>query len=39
MIGAFMLGASMLPFVWNVFRSWRYGEPVTVDDLGAMAIP
>ncbi|EUA13948.1 cytochrome c oxidase subunit 1 domain protein [Mycobacterium xenopi 4042] len=23
---------SMLPFVWNVFRSWRYGEPVTVDD-------
>jgi cytochrome c oxidase subunit 1 len=22
----------VLPFVWNVFRSWRYGEPVTVDD-------
>ncbi len=31
-IGALILGASMLPFVWNVFRSWRYGEPVTVDD-------
>jgi cytochrome c oxidase subunit I len=31
-IGAFILGTSMLPFVWNVFRSWRYGEPVTVDD-------
>ena len=21
-----------VPFVWNVFKSWRYGEPVTVDD-------
>ena len=31
-IGAFMLGASMLPFVWNVFRSYRYGELVTADD-------
>ncbi|GFG73504.1 aa3-type cytochrome oxidase subunit I [Mycobacterium botniense] len=31
-IGAFILGVSMLPFVWNVFTSWRYGEPVTVDD-------
>jgi cytochrome c oxidase subunit 1 len=31
-VGAFILGASMLPFVWNVFKSWRYGEPVTVDD-------
>src|ERR1700739_1134262 len=31
-IGAFILGVSMLPFVWNVFRSWRYGEVVTVDD-------
>ena len=31
-IGAFILGASMLPFIWNVFRSWRYGEPVMVDD-------
>ena len=31
-VGAFILGASMLPFVWNVFKSGRYGEPVTVDD-------
>jgi cytochrome c oxidase subunit 1 len=22
----------MIPFVWNVFQSWRYGEPVTADD-------
>ncbi|WP_327143594.1 aa3-type cytochrome oxidase subunit I [Nocardia sp. NBC_01327] len=31
-IGSFILGASMLPFVWNVFKSYRYGEVVTVDD-------
>ncbi|MEV6339525.1 cytochrome c oxidase subunit I [Nocardia vinacea] len=31
-IGAFVLGASMLPFIWNVFKSYRYGEVVTVDD-------
>jgi cytochrome c oxidase subunit 1 len=31
-IGAFILAVSMVPFVWNVFRSYRYGEPVTVDD-------
>jgi len=31
-IGAFILGASMLPFMWNVLKSYRYGEPVTVDD-------
>ena len=31
-IGAFVLGASTLPFLWNVFRSYRYGELVTVDD-------
>lgn len=31
-IGAFILGISTLPFLWNIFRSWRYGEPVTVDD-------
>ena len=31
-IGAFILGVSTIPFVWNVFKSWRYGEPVTVDD-------
>ncbi|MFD7842251.1 cytochrome c oxidase subunit I [Nocardia sp. NPDC059764] len=30
--GAFLLGASMLPFLWNIFKSYRYGEVVTVDD-------
>lgn len=29
---AFTLGVSMIPFVSNVFESWRYGEVVTVDD-------
>ncbi|NIH81152.1 aa3-type cytochrome oxidase subunit I [Amycolatopsis viridis] len=31
-IGAFILGASMLPFMYNVVRSYRYGDPVEVDD-------
>ncbi|MGW0520863.1 aa3-type cytochrome oxidase subunit I [Crossiella sp. NPDC003009] len=31
-IGAFLLGASVLPFLWNTMRSYRYGEVVTVDD-------
>ena len=31
-IGAFVLGLSTLPFLWNVLRSYRYGEIVTVDD-------
>ncbi|WP_062999534.1 aa3-type cytochrome oxidase subunit I [Nocardia jinanensis] len=31
-IGSFILGASMIVFVWNVFKSYRYGEVVTVDD-------
>jgi cytochrome c oxidase subunit 1 len=31
-ISSFVLGASVLPFVWNVFRSYRYGQVVTVDD-------
>ena len=31
-IGAFILGASTLPFIWNVFASYRYGRPVEVDD-------
>ncbi|RNE49703.1 cytochrome c oxidase subunit I [Corynebacterium alimapuense] len=29
---SFLLGASVIPFVWNIFKSWRYGEVVTVDD-------
>ncbi|MDH6680529.1 cytochrome c oxidase subunit 1 [Rhodococcus sp. LBL1] len=31
-IGSFILGASTLPFLWNVFKSYRYGQIVTVDD-------
>jgi cytochrome c oxidase subunit 1 len=31
-VGAFLLGVSTLPFLWNVFRSYRYGRVVTVDD-------
>ncbi|OLB81875.1 MAG: cytochrome c oxidase subunit I [Actinobacteria bacterium 13_2_20CM_2_71_6] len=31
-IGAFILGISMLPFLWNVWKSYRYGELVEVDD-------
>ncbi|SMD25411.1 cytochrome c oxidase subunit I [Lentzea albidocapillata] len=31
-IGAYVLGASTLPFLWNVIKSYRYGEVVTVDD-------
>jgi cytochrome c oxidase subunit I len=31
-IGAFVLGASTLPFIWNVFHSYRYGRIVEVDD-------
>ncbi|MDH6278811.1 cytochrome c oxidase subunit I [Prescottella agglutinans] len=31
-VGSFILGASTLPFLWNVFKSYRYGQIVTVDD-------
>ncbi|MGH4022659.1 MAG: cytochrome c oxidase subunit I, partial [Pseudonocardiaceae bacterium] len=31
-VGAFVLGLSTLPFLWNVFKSYRYGEAVDVDD-------
>ena len=31
-LGSFVLGASFLPFVWNVYTSYRYGEVVTSDD-------
>src|SRR6478609_2090837 len=31
-IGAFVLGASLLPFLWNVVRSLRYGEITQADD-------
>jgi cytochrome c oxidase subunit 1 len=31
-VGSFILGASVLPFLWNVFRSYRYGDPAGADD-------
>ena len=31
-VGAFLLGASVLPFVWNVYRSYRFGEPTSAED-------
>ncbi|MET7998297.1 cytochrome c oxidase subunit I [Amycolatopsis sp. NPDC005232] len=31
-IGAFILGASVLPFIWNVVKSYRFGQAVDVDD-------
>jgi cytochrome c oxidase subunit 1 len=31
-VGAFLLGFSMLPFIWNVFRSYRYGQLADADD-------
>ncbi|WP_432524552.1 aa3-type cytochrome oxidase subunit I [Kineococcus sp. SYSU DK006] len=31
-IGSFVLGLSFLPFLWNVYRTARYGQRVTVDD-------
>jgi cytochrome c oxidase subunit 1 len=31
-IGSFILGFSMITFVWNVFKSYRYGQVVTADD-------
>jgi cytochrome c oxidase subunit 1 len=31
-IGSFILGASTLFFIYNAWKSWRYGSMVTVDD-------
>jgi len=31
-IGAFVLGASTLPFLYNVLRSYRFGDPAGRDD-------
>ncbi|WP_446214152.1 aa3-type cytochrome oxidase subunit I [Micromonospora sp. IBSANI012] len=31
-IGSFVLGASTLFFIYNVWKSWRYGAMVNVDD-------
>jgi cytochrome c oxidase subunit 1 len=31
-IGSFILGLASLPFIWNVYRSYRYGEITLADD-------
>jgi cytochrome c oxidase subunit 1 len=31
-IGSFVLGASMIPFAYNMYKSYRFGEIVTSDD-------
>ncbi|MCW2504371.1 MAG: ctaD [Actinomycetia bacterium] len=31
-VGSFILGASTLPFLWNVWKSYKLGQVVTVDD-------
>jgi len=31
-ISSFVLGASMLPFLYNVYKSYRFGEVTTADD-------
>ncbi|WP_082619552.1 aa3-type cytochrome oxidase subunit I [Terrabacter sp. Soil811] len=31
-LGAFLLGASTIPFLWNVWKTWRAGARVDTDD-------
>ncbi|WP_420112554.1 cytochrome c oxidase subunit I [Pseudactinotalea sp.] len=31
-VSAFVLASSTLPFLWNVYRTWRTGPRVTLDD-------
>jgi len=31
-IGSFLLGIATVPFLWNVYRSYRFGEVATADD-------
>jgi cytochrome c oxidase subunit 1 len=31
-VGSLVLGASLIPFVWNMYHSYRFGEIVTADD-------
>jgi cytochrome c oxidase subunit I len=31
-VGSFLLGIATVPFLWNVYRSYNYGEVVTADD-------
>jgi cytochrome c oxidase subunit 1 len=34
-IGAYILGVAVLPFLWNVWTSWRRGEPAGPNPWGA----
>ncbi len=31
-VSSFLLGLSMLPFFYNVWKTWKYGTPVNTDD-------
>jgi cytochrome c oxidase subunit 1 len=31
-VGAYLLGVSVLPFIWNVLKSYRFGQPAGADD-------
>jgi cytochrome c oxidase subunit 1 len=31
-VGAFLLGVATVPFLWNAYHSYRFGEVVTADD-------
>ncbi|HZB51830.1 MAG TPA: cbb3-type cytochrome c oxidase subunit I, partial [Mycobacteriales bacterium] len=31
-VGAFLLGVATVPFLWNAYKSYRFGEVVTADD-------
>ncbi|MFX4294989.1 cytochrome c oxidase subunit I [Streptomyces bohaiensis] len=31
-IGSFLLGLSILPFFYNIWKTWKYGEKIEVDD-------
>jgi cytochrome c oxidase subunit 1 len=31
-VGSFILGASTLIFLYNVYKTWKHGEKVTADD-------
>jgi cytochrome c oxidase subunit 1 len=31
-VGSFILGASTFIFLYNVYKTWKFGQPVTEDD-------
>ncbi|MBI2710158.1 MAG: cytochrome c oxidase subunit I [Actinobacteria bacterium] len=37
-IGAFLTGVSVLPLIWNVWRSWRHGAPAGDDPWGGQTL-